>query len=133
MVAGPCPAARMARVPATCCVPAWRKWLVAQTPYKDARFEDIKVLFADEPTRALRGNVGPRRATPPHGCQLPSFPDRPPRPGPDGPPSRPGFRQADGRSISVPGGRRWSAGDARNPLRFKKLELVARGAPAKLI
>ena len=32
-----------------------------------------------------------------------------------------------GRPVSSPGARRWSAGDAGNPLRFKKLGVVARG------
>ena len=34
---------------------------------------------------------------------------------------RPDFRQSGGRPIFAPGARRWSAGDARNPLRFIKL------------
>jgi hypothetical protein len=37
------------------------------------------------------------------------------------------FLKSDGRSISRPRGARWSAGDAGNPLRFKKVGVVARG------
>ena len=40
---------------------------------------------------------------------------------------RPDFRQSDGRPIFRPRGRRRSAGDAGNPLRFKKVRVVARG------
>ena len=34
-----------------------RKWLVEQTRWKDARFEDIRVVFADESTGAIAGIV----------------------------------------------------------------------------
>jgi hypothetical protein len=34
-----------------------RKWLVEQTQWKDARFEDIRVVFADESTGAIAGIV----------------------------------------------------------------------------
>src|SRR5688572_20152586 len=56
------------------------------------------------PTRALRATAGPRRPAP--------------------------RRATDPKSRSPMVGRfphRWSAGDARNPLRFKKLGVVARG------
>ena len=34
-----------------------KKWLVEQTRWKDASYENIKVLFADEPTSAMAGIV----------------------------------------------------------------------------
>ena len=35
-----------------------RKWLVEQTRWKRAEYEDIRVLFADEPVRSIESLAG---------------------------------------------------------------------------